>query len=82
MGMTNPAVAATQFTAFMAMSNLAISIGNYWQGVVAERVDYAAALYLASLFAVLVIGLIPFLRGREQQTDKAPRVAEPLLASE
>jgi len=82
MGMTNPAVAATQFTAFMAMSNLAISIGNYWQGVVAERVDYAAALYLDSLFAVLVIGLIPFLRGREQQTDKATRVAEPLLASE
>jgi PAT family beta-lactamase induction signal transducer AmpG len=32
MGMTNPAVAATQFTAFMGMANLAISVTNYWQG--------------------------------------------------
>jgi MFS transporter, PAT family, beta-lactamase induction signal transducer AmpG len=29
MGMTNPAVAATQFTAFMGMANMAISFGNY-----------------------------------------------------
>ena len=29
MGMTNPAVAATQFTAYMALSNVAISVGNY-----------------------------------------------------
>jgi len=67
MGMTNPAVAATQFTAFMAMSNLAISIGNYWQGIVAERVDYAAVFYLDSLFAVLAILVIPLLRNREEQ---------------
>ena len=67
MGMTNPAVAATQFTAFMAMSNLAISIGNYWQGIVAERVDYAAVFYFDSLFAVLAVLVIPFLRGRAEQ---------------
>jgi PAT family beta-lactamase induction signal transducer AmpG len=42
MGMTNPAVAATQFTAFMGMGNLAISMGNYRQGIIAERFDYAA----------------------------------------
>ena len=30
MGMTNPAVAATQFTAYMAISNLAISYSNLW----------------------------------------------------
>ena len=38
MGMTNPAIAATQFTAFMAMGDLAISLANCWQGIVAERV--------------------------------------------
>jgi MFS family permease len=65
MGMTNPAVAATQFTAFMAMSNLAISLTNYWQGIVAERIDYAAVFYVDSLLAVLAILLIPFLRDRK-----------------
>jgi PAT family beta-lactamase induction signal transducer AmpG len=70
MGMTNPRVAATQFTAFMGMSNLAISIGNYWQGQVAERIDYAAVFYWDSLFALLVIAVIPFLRGRDESADK------------
>ena len=69
MGMTNPAVAATQFTAFMAMSNLAISVANYWQGMVAERIDYAAVLYLDALIGVLVVLLIPFLHPRENKVD-------------
>jgi PAT family beta-lactamase induction signal transducer AmpG len=73
MGMTNPAVAATQFTAFMGLSNLAISLTNYWQGVVAERIDYATVFYLDSLFAVLVLLIIPFLRAREDRsTEEAP----------
>lgn len=65
MGMTNPAVAATQFTAFMGMSNMAISFGNYWQGAVAESMGYATALYIDAAVALLVIALIPFLRERE-----------------
>ncbi len=70
MGMTNPAVAATQFTAFMAMSNLAISLTNYWQGIVAERIDYAAVFYVDSLIAVLAILLIPFLRDRRKKLGR------------
>lgn len=66
MGMTNPAVAATQFTAFMGMANLAISAGNYWQGIVAERFDYAAVLYLDSLLVLVPLLLIPFLRNRKE----------------
>lgn len=66
MGMTNPRVAATQFTAFMGMSNLAISIGNYWQGQVAEGIDYAAVFYIDALLALAVIAVIPFLRKREE----------------
>lgn len=83
MGMTNPAVAATQFTAFMGLSNLAISVANYWQGAVAERIDYATVFYLDALFAVLVLLIIPFLRGREahpaekrvEAESEAPAVA-------
>lgn len=70
MGMTNPAVAATQFTAYMALGNLAISYGNYWQGLVAERIDYSMALYLDALFVVFALSLIPFLRSRE--SDMSP----------
>ena len=65
MGMTNPAVAATQFTAYMALGNVAISYGNYWQGMVAERMDYSAALYLDAAFVVFALALIPFLKNRE-----------------
>jgi PAT family beta-lactamase induction signal transducer AmpG len=81
MGMTNPAVAATQFTAFMGMSNLAIVFCNYWQGIVAERMGYAAVLYLDALFAVLVIMVIPFLRSREEELASTNRVPEPVLAT-
>jgi len=73
MGMTNPAVAATQFTAFMGMSNLAISIGNYWQGIVAENFGYDQALYIDAGIALVVMCLIPFLRPREEEpAEEAP----------
>jgi PAT family beta-lactamase induction signal transducer AmpG len=79
MGMTNPAVAATQFTAFMGMSNLAISFGNYWQGIVAERMGYATVLYADAAIALLVICVIPFLRSREESLgDETPGV-EPAI---
>jgi len=83
MSMTNPAVAATQFTAFMGMSNLAISMGNYWQGIVAERMGYAQVLYLDAGIALLVICLIPFLRARDdssERTDSAVDAAPPAPA--
>lgn len=72
MGMTNPAVAATQFTAYMALGNIAISYGNYWQGMVAERVDYSTALYLDALFIIFALALIPFLRNREPAASQLP----------
>ena len=67
MGMTNPAIAATQFTAFMAMSNLAISMANFWQGYVADRFDYSVALYLDAVLVLVPLAVIPFLRNREQE---------------
>ena len=77
MGMTNPAVAATQFTAFMGMSNLAVSIGNYWQGMVAEHMGYAQVLYLDAGIGLLVICLIPFLRGREETVEEEAPATKP-----
>jgi PAT family beta-lactamase induction signal transducer AmpG len=68
MGMTKPVVAATQFTAYMALSNVAISIGNLWQGMVAERYDYTLALYLDAGIIVFALALIPFLKNRERSS--------------
>ena len=65
MGMTNPAVAATQFTAYMALSNVAISVANFWQGAVAERMNYQTALCVDSALVVLALCVIPFLKNRE-----------------
>lgn len=65
MGMTNPIVAATQFTAYMALSNVAISIGNYWQGAVAERFDYSTALYADAAIVILALSVLPFPKNRE-----------------
>ena len=65
MGMTNPLVAATQFTSYMALSNVAISVGNYWQGLVAERFDYSTALYIDSALIILALCVIPFLKDRD-----------------
>ncbi|NNL03986.1 MAG: hypothetical protein HKO85_01765, partial [Xanthomonadales bacterium] len=56
----------------------AISIGNYWQGVVAERFDYATVLYFDAAIAVLVILVIPFLRKREAPV--VPPTVEPVPA--
>jgi PAT family beta-lactamase induction signal transducer AmpG len=73
MGMTNPAVGATQFTAFMAMGNVAIVYSNLWQGYVAEWHGYATVLYLDALFMLVPLAMIPFLRDREPQA--APAIA-------
>lgn len=65
MGLTSPAVAATQFTAYMAISNLCVSITNFWQGQVAENFDYTAALYIDSALMIVALLLLPFIKGRE-----------------
>jgi PAT family beta-lactamase induction signal transducer AmpG len=78
MGMTNPAVAATQFTAFMGMTNLAISYSNYWQGVVGERFDYATVLYFDALIALIPLAMIPFLRSREEEMAADPALKQSL----
>ena len=67
MGMTNPIVAATQFTAFMGLKNLAISYTNYWQGIVAEKFDYAVVLYVDSIILLIPLAILPFLKTRKEE---------------
>ena len=75
MGMTNPRVAATQFTTYMSMAAIAISIGNYWQGLVAERFGYSTALYIDAALVILALCVMPFLEDRQPQKTVAAKQA-------
>ena len=62
MDITNPAVAATQFTAYMALMNLAIAFSATWQGVAIEALGYPMTLLLDALIGPLGLLLLPALR--------------------
>ena len=81
MGMTKPAVAATQFTAYMALSNIAISLGNLWQGTVAEHFGYSMALYLDAVIIVAALSVMPFLKNREEKPEMIEGDAVPAQAA-
>jgi len=67
MGLTNPIVAATQFTAFMGIKNLTISYTNYWQGIIAEKMDYSVVLYVDSMLFLVPLVILPFLKARKEE---------------
>jgi PAT family beta-lactamase induction signal transducer AmpG len=62
MDVTNPAVAATQFTAYMAMMNLAIAYSATWQGIAAEALGYPNTLLIDAVTGVLCLILLPFIK--------------------
>ena len=69
MGVTNPAVGATMFTAYMAMSNLTISYTNFWQGKVSEATDYATTLFIDCGLLILPLLAIPLLLSRKDSLE-------------
>ena len=78
MGLTNPLVAATQFTGYMALKNLTISYTNMWQGAVADAQGYATVLYIDAALVLLPVLLIPFLRPAIRAAGRAPSAGAPL----
>jgi PAT family beta-lactamase induction signal transducer AmpG len=62
MDVTNPRVAATQFTAYMAMMNLAIAIAASWQGIAVEAWGYPMTLLVDAITGVLCVLLLPALK--------------------
>jgi MFS transporter, PAT family, beta-lactamase induction signal transducer AmpG len=61
MDITTPAVAATQFTAYMALGNLVTSYTATWQGVVISHYGYPITLLLDASFGLIAILLLPWL---------------------
>ncbi len=61
MDVTNPLVAGTQFTAYMAMMNLAIAFAATWQGVAVEVLGYPLTLVIDALFGLAGVALLPWM---------------------
>ena len=61
MQISNPAVAATQFTAYMAMMNLVTAYTSWWQGVVIEGWGYPATLFIDASTGLICLAVLPFL---------------------
>ncbi|HKX41834.1 MAG TPA: MFS transporter, partial [Burkholderiaceae bacterium] len=69
MDVTNPRVAATQFTAYMALLNLNISYSATWQGIAIEAWGYPRTMLIDALFGLLCLALLPWMtRGKLADT--------------
>jgi PAT family beta-lactamase induction signal transducer AmpG len=74
MDVTTRAVAATQFTAYMALSNLVITYTSWWQGQAIVRWGYPATLALDAAVGMIVLFLLPLMApGRETAAAPADR---------
>ena len=62
MDVTNPKVAATQFTAYMALMNLAIAYSSTWQGIAAEALGYPQTMLIDAITGLLCIALLPWMK--------------------
>jgi PAT family beta-lactamase induction signal transducer AmpG len=62
MDITNPRVAATQFTAYMAMLNVGIAFAATWQGMAVEAFGYPITLLADAAFGLVSLPLLPLLQ--------------------
>jgi PAT family beta-lactamase induction signal transducer AmpG len=72
MDVTTPAVAATQFTAYMALCNVVYAYTATWQGHALERWGYPATLTADGLFGLISLLILPFM-GRLGGEPPSPR---------
>ena len=75
MDITTPKVAATQFTAYMAMLNLTISYTAVWQGWAIEKLGYPATLTLDAALGMIGVILLPFLKPQRKPKPFAEETA-------
>ncbi len=61
MDVTTPAVAATQFTGYMALCNMVYAYTATWQGHALERWGYPSTLAIDGLFGLVSLSLLPLM---------------------
>jgi MFS transporter, PAT family, beta-lactamase induction signal transducer AmpG len=69
MDVTNPRVAATQFTAYMALLNLNIAYSSTWQGISIEALGYPKTMLIDAFFGLVCIALIPWIKSVAGNAD-------------
>jgi PAT family beta-lactamase induction signal transducer AmpG len=72
MDVTTPRVAATQFTGYMALMNLAIAYSATWQGWAIQHWGYPLTLAADALFGLVCLACLPFMRPVRQQAAAPP----------
>jgi PAT family beta-lactamase induction signal transducer AmpG len=72
MDVTTPAVAATQFTAYMALSNLVITYTSWWQGNSLVTWGYPVTLVIDSVVGLFVLLLLPLMGARKADPAASP----------
>lgn len=71
MDVTDPKVAATQFTAYMALLNAVIAYSAQWQGVAIERWGYPLTLTIDATVGVVSLILLPLI-GKPRTVARLP----------
>ena len=77
MDVTTPRVAATQFTAYMAMNNLVYSYSSAWQGQSLQRWGYPITLTLDGAFGLVCLLCLPFMGPKRHAEPPPPGAAIP-----
>ncbi|MEM7165736.1 MAG: MFS transporter, partial [Planctomycetota bacterium] len=62
MDVCKPAVAATQFTAYMALLNLVLSYSAAWQGWAIAKYGYPTTLMIDAAIGLIGLSLLPLMR--------------------
>ncbi len=75
MDICQPEIAATQFTAYMALLNVVIAYTASWQGESIERWGYATTLTLDAILGLLCLFILPFLKPTPTLDEKGERGA-------
>jgi PAT family beta-lactamase induction signal transducer AmpG len=70
MRITNPAVAATQFTGYMSLANVGLTYSGLWQGRFADAHGYGATLFLDAAIGLIGAVVLPWVRQRSSATAR------------
>ena len=79
MDVCTPAVAATQFTAYMALLNFVTSYSSIWQGMAIDRWGYPLTLMIDAVFGMACVLLLPLMR-RAASAPAAPAIPSGALS--
>jgi PAT family beta-lactamase induction signal transducer AmpG len=76
MDLCEPAVAATQFTAYMALLNLVNAYTSWWQGRAVERFGYPGTLLIDAALGLVSLAILPLTVRRKPQADAGTATPE------